>query len=300
MPFDFIRFAEDFGVETVEEGDKHCTPGWVQTHCPSCEQYNNLHLGWSLEDSYFRCWACGPMPFMDILQGITGFQRQEIGELLPYYKRERKMPYNSSAELGVQHPSLVQLPSGTGHLGAPAKRYLRRRGYKPSTLAQQWGLKSTIGVGDYRCRIIAPIHHRGKLVSYQGRDYSDQARLRYKACRMEDEVRHHKHCLYGLDQAKGSKVIVVEGITDVWRLGPGAVATFGIIFTQEQVSLLKQFDGVFVLFDREPQAQKQAERMAHYMAALGKEVEVVQLEDCADPADLPAKEAKALVKELLS
>jgi hypothetical protein len=43
-----------------------------------------------------------------------------------------------------------------------------------------------------------------------------------------------KETLYNLDNAKDGTAIVVEGPIDVWRIGDGAVATFGVIYTQKQ------------------------------------------------------------------
>jgi DNA primase len=99
---------------------------------------------------------------------------------------------------------------------------------------------------------------------------------------------------------EGTKVILVEGITDVWRLGPGAIATFGIAFTKEQIKLLKQFEEVFIWFDSDRNAQRQADRIAQYISALGKEAEIINVGGYEDPASVPQKEAKKLVRQILS
>jgi len=52
-------------------------------------------------------------------------------------------------------------------------------------------------------------------------------------------------------------VIIVEGITDVWRLGDGAVATFTKNFTREQILLLKKknIKEAFVFYDSDAVGQ---------------------------------------------
>ena len=99
---------------------------------------------------------------------------------------------------------------------------------------------------------------------------------------------------------KGDSVVVVEGITDAWRLGPGAVATFGIQFTLMQVILLRQFESKYIMFDSaDPQAIKQAEKLADYLSGFPGHVEIIETH-CGDPAELTQKEADALMGELLS
>ena len=64
--------------------------------------------------------------------------------------------------------------------------------------------------------------------------------------------------LYGLPEAVGSQgaIVVVEGPTDVWRLGPGAVALFGKDMSLPQQELLDRFlpgRPVVVFLDRDAQ-----------------------------------------------
>jgi DNA primase len=68
--------------------------------------------------------------------------------------------------------------------------------------------------------------------------------------------------LYGLPAALGSQraVVVCEGPTDVWRLGPGAVALFGKDMSLPQQQLLDRFlpgRPVVVFLDRDAQDNAQ-------------------------------------------
>ena len=92
-------------------------------------------------------------------------------------------------------------------------------------------------------------------------------------------------------------MIVVEGVTDVWRLGTSSAATLGIEFKMEQVLRLSQaHDNFVILFDEEPQAQKQAKVLAVKLKTLGKQVTIEKIE--GDPGGMKQEEADLLVKEL--
>jgi hypothetical protein len=135
-------------------------------------------------------------------------------------------------------------------------------------------------------------------VSYIGRSTkTGKGEARWKACGKEHERVWHRAILYGMDLLPGNKAIVVEGCTDVWRLGPGAVGTFGIDWTEEQRRVLKKLDRVWILFDEESQAQKKAEELAYGLSDFT-EVEILDIEQ-GDPGELPLKEARGLVNDLI-
>ena len=170
--------------------------------------------------------------------------------------------------------------------------------FDPKKLIHEWNLKGTLFLGAYKFRIIAPIYFQGKLVSYQGRDITEKSPLRYKTCPKTLEILHHKHCLYGIDKAKSDYIVVTEGITDVWRLGPGAVATFGIQWNLEQAKLLMNYKRVFIMFDKQPQAKQQAEKLANFLALTSIEVHIITLDNSDDPAEMTQYEADKLMTDL--
>jgi DNA primase len=188
-------------------------------------------------------------------------------------------------------------PAGLCNLDR-GKDYLKSRGFVPEAIIQEYGLVITGPTGDYKFRIIIPIYQHGKLVSYQGRDYTGLSPIRYKACARENEIVHHKHLLYDADRVRGDHVIVVEGIFDAWRLKKNTVCTFGTGFTQQQVNLLSKWGKISILYDGEPEAQKHAEKLGEQLSGLGSEVELILLKE-GDPADLSQNEADSLSKEIL-
>lgn len=165
-------------------------------------------------------------------------------------------------------------------------------------VAEIWELQATGPTGKYKHRIIAPIYLNNFLISYQGRDWTEKSGLRYKACELEKEIVAHQEILYGIDLAVHHKVILVEGITDAWRFGPGAVACFGIEMKKRQLLLLmERFSEVYIMFDDDPQAIDQAEEIAADLSMAGILTEICLID--GDPGALPQKEADDYKKDLL-
>ena len=194
----------------------------------------------------------------------------------------------------------------------PHKRYLRKRGLDPDRLVNLYGITGTGPADtweglDYRLRVIIPIKDiNGRTVSFQGRDITGQQELRYKGCPVEKSAVHYKHIVYGSDVAREfNSIVVVEGIFDAWKLGPGAVATFGTSLTPEQIWYLSQWPRVTFLFDPEPEAQRHAQEYAQELALQGTEVFVASADfgrtpsgEIRDPGDLTQDEARKVMIEL--
>lgn len=290
----FEKICRDHGIPHVTEGHKHCRPGWIQVVCPFCAGNPGYHLGFNEERAGFHCWRCGSKKTIEVLIKILRISGSQAFQILAKYKGSRRRVTNAPT---FERRSKVSYPMGTCELNPRAAAYLSKRKYNAESLQKIWGLRSTGPTGPYKFRIIAPIYQDGVLVSYQGRDYTNKQDPPYKACSQEDEVEDHKHCLYGLDLFEGDSVVVVEGIADVWRLGPGAVATFGIKFTNAQVSKLMKFKKVFIFFDSDPQAIVQARKLAMILSAFC-EVEILVIEN-GDPGNMSQEKADKLMGELL-
>lgn len=296
MSFDILSFLRDHGINYRDEGHKHCQSGWMNLPCPFCVGNPGWHLGFNLQNEYFKCWRCGWKDTDKVIKALTGSSKDDLKKLKGSYRRRSKT--RSDTNIRVRRVGKVTLPSSCKELSEIHKRYLRERGFDPDYLEEVWGLKGTGPIGSYKFRVIAPIYLHGKLISYQGRDITDKHSLKYKACKKEKELMDHKDSLYGYDLVPGEGVVVVEGITDAWRLGAGAVSTFGIEFKHSQISLLKNFKEVFILFDSDPQAQIQARKLAGMLSAFNISIEILEI-DKGDPADMSAKQAKSLMKNLI-
>jgi len=288
MSFDFAQLFHDNSVPYWTEGN-NVSENWVNVNCVFCDDSSN-HLGFS-EEGACACWRCGNHSTSDAIMLLTGQDWQNIqtsysGGATHYQRNDQS----------VAPPSFLSLPIGTGPMNDAQKEYLIQRNFDPDKLAQDYHLQGTGIVGPYKFRIIIPIYHKGRMVSFQGRDYTGRSELRYKTCGKDQELIHHKHVLYNSDSVPGDSVVVVEGVTDAWRLGAGAVATFGVGYTQAQLLFLASFRRVFLLYD--PDAQSRALKLAFAIDGLGPEAELIFI-NMQDPAEMKQDDADHLMKELL-
>jgi DNA primase len=190
-------------------------------------------------------------------------------------------------------PVHVQLPVvAKNQLDDAHRKFLIRRKFDPDFIFQEYRLLSNGPVGDYALRLIIPFYQRRRLVTFTTRDITDKAKIPYVHCPKKLSIYHPKDTLYNLDKAE-DEVIVVEGVTDVWRIGNGAVATCGDKWTAKQAKLLSKFKRVFVLFDTEEEAQQNALSLANDVSAFVNEVEVLEF-GSTDPADLSEADVKHL------
>lgn len=303
MSFDAIKFCEDYNIEYTKSG-KHYRSGWVNIICEmGCTGNPGYHGGFNVEKGYYNCHRCGAHSLPKVIAVLTGVNYNKANDIVQKYSLVSTSISRQESRINI--PSQIAFPTDTKPLTQKAKQYLVSRNYDPDKLISTWGLLSTGHTGFYKHRILAPIYQGDKLVSYQTRDITGKHSQKYLACFQEEEVIQHQHCIYGLDQAisRIRKCIVVEGITDVWRLGIGAVATFGIAFTKQQARLIaSNFDTVFIMFDSEPQAQEQAEELGFLIGSSftnpAKVINLPFLVSEIDPGDLPQNIANDIMKEI--
>ena len=296
--FNIIKFYTDFNIQYFTKGEK-VTQGWINISCCFCNSHSP-NLGFHLATGALSCWRCGTHSHIDLIQellNVTVSEAFDIHELYSEQGNRIKTPLQSNHE-PVKTISKCRLPEGSKPLTKRFKDYLIGRNFDPEELEELWGLKCVEAVGDYKWRLIGGIYYEGKIVSYQGRDITGKSDLKWKTCAAKFESIQHKEILHGLDYCK-DKCLVVEGMGDLWRMGKGAVCTFGIAFTLSQVNLLaSKFKQVFIMYDGgELNAIKQAEKLAAMLSARGVSVEVLYL-DSGDPGDLSQKEANRIMKDI--
>ena len=297
---DLIELYRDHSIPYKTEGHKHCRPGWVQARCPFCTGNPGWHLGYSLEDGYFRCWRCGWHPVTDTLAALLHVTKQEARRIAREYRRRGPSTGTFRHRQPVKRVrrKSLRLPYGTSPLLPHHQRYLQKRGFDPDLLAKRWGLLSTGPVSkldgvNYNHRILIPIHWEGRMVSFQTRDTTGKATVKYKACPKSRELIHHRTILYGRwDRCLEERwVVVVEGVFDVWRVdeaGLPVVATFGINYNTQQLRLLAQLGRVIIMYDPDPQARAQAHKLRADLRLSGVKSDIVVLEK--DPGDTSTRE----------
>lgn len=316
--FDALKFLRDYAIEHVQEGHKHCRPGWVQTPCPFCTGNPGYHLGFCFDSGSkfagaFVCWRCGGKSTVRVIQKLLGCSWDKARMVAVQYKgRAGKRIKRERTVIPKVPRSISGLPDGVDEITRwpGAAKYVLSRGYTPEYLSETWGVRasgpggSVFRYGDYAYRLIIPISLRGRIVSYHSRDYTKKQSVPHKACPVEIETVHHKNIVGGFDQAMATETgagVFVEGFFDAFRLGPGACPLFGIKYRLPQIQFIaKHFRRAVVLFDGgEIQARRQSEKICTELAHRGVEVHEAILTG-GDPDEvMDADEAREFMSKWL-
>jgi DNA primase len=149
----------------------------------------------------------------------------------------------------------------------------------------------------FRGRIMFPLSDfRGQVLGFGARAMSEGQQPKYLNT-SENDVYHKGRQLFGIhlaraQAAKGGRIVVVEGYTDVLALHQAgireAVAIMGTALTQEQLSLLGRAAPLVVLaLDADRSGQDAMLRVAR--ATNDTQIHVVEMSEDQDPAELIAK-----------
>lgn len=295
MNFNAVNFLNDYNISISDSG-KNTQRGWINIQCPFCGDDIN-HGGINLKNNYYNCWRCGWHPLPELISNLIDCSIKEAKRIMLYYSKKSR---NIKKEKENKKAQFIKFPEGSGELKKAHRDYLVQRNFDPDKLIKGYSLKGTGHIGNYKFRIIAPIYFNGKMVSYQGRDITNKSPVRYKACSKQKEIIHHKNILYNFDNAVSyKKCVLVEGITDVWRLGPGAIGTFGTSVTAPQKLLLKEFEQVYILYDNEEEAIKKAKMLSTELQSLGVDVYVINYDGANDPSELSQDDANYFMGDIM-
>ena len=234
--FDIIRYLEDRDIEISYGGD-NVSEGWIGVKCIFCEDHAN-HLGIRLDSKNYSCWLGGCKgDIIALIQelehvgfGAARYRLTEYQEDFTEDKKAEKIKRSYSSLLPKHFQSIER-----GKEPEAVKQYFKRRNFDLS-LCQQYRL-GYVAHGEYKLRLIAPVYLDRKLVSFQAIDVTGKAGVPYIDCPEDRAKTINKELLYGIDNVR-EQVIIVEGITDKWRMGTDSVALFGKNYTQEQLTLL--------------------------------------------------------------
>lgn len=302
------RFLQAYGIPYVTSGHKHARQGWVNIECPFCSGNPGYHLGYNTVKDFWCCWRCGWHPEHEVIVALVG-DKLEAAKARRIYQsgRGRSAPQSAVKIANVRNCKLPQ----EYELTTRARNYLIDRGYNPDKIVRDWDISYGGNFGPAAYRIIIPIHYQGKVISYTARDITGMQSNKYLTAPESVQTYNPKHILYGADFSDNSTVLVVEGPMDAWRFGYGAVATFGIKYTREQILFLaKNYKNIKVLYDADRKGrgadrtagQKQAIELVSVLGNLGKKVTRCSLTDYGvkDPGDLTNTVAKKFMQELFT
>jgi hypothetical protein len=113
-----------------------------------------------------------------------------------------------------------------------------------------------------------------------------------------------KDCLYNMDRVKGDTCFLTEGPFDAMRFPSYGIALFSKMVSQRQVKvLMERFKRVFIFFDDEKDAQKDARKLVMNLQALDIQAEnsnICKTFSCKDPGSLSDEDAREIERELLA
>jgi len=299
LAFDVESYLQDRGIEFVTEG-KNTSNGWVETRCVFCDD-NSAHLGISPERT-ISCWRCGVkgnvIKYIHEVENCSWDKAKKIvnefvDETLSHLQYEDQQTF---------HGNKLILPQGLENLNERHYEYLQSRGFDPLLIEKKYKLKA-LGKSQnaedrkFAYRIFVPILLNNRIVHFTMADYTGRRNPKYLHQEDEKAVYQMKECLYNIDTLRDI-ALIVEGVSDVWRMGDGAIATMGIKYTTAQINLLvrRKPKKIFIMFDAEEEAQSQANKLANSLAGFVN-TEVLEL-DYNDPGSLTDSEAKHILREI--
>ena len=295
---DFRKLCEDYGIPIAPQTHKHWRAGWVNVECPFCTGNPGYHLGYeeSGEGSGFSCYRCGGK---GVVRTISALLRVSYGQARDIVEEYGGRPFAVRKRRWAQWKLKdAERPLGVGRLRALGQKYLTSRGFDAEAIERLWDVSEIGPVGRHKFRLFIPIKFQGYAVSWTCRSIVGSD-VRYLSCPTEKEMVPHKQILYGIDEVPSrNRLVVVEGCTDVWRLGPGSVATFGTKFTQSQLKLMSSFARIVLIRDSDSAGRMAWDKLAMQLEGLGLPVLVHSLDGAEDAAALPQDEATYLMKTI--
>lgn len=169
----------------------------------------------------------------------------------------------------------------------PAVQYLNSRGFDHEQLAAMYDVRYCVRPpSEYAAaagRIIAPIMKHGEMVSWQAR-YVGEGDWKRVSKYYNLPNSGKAQLLYNYDQAKQFPfTVLVEGFTDVWRIGDCAVASMGKSLSDAQSRMLSQWKALLIALDGD--ARDKSAEILYRLSNLTRVIDVPLPPD-ADPGGM--------------
>ena len=271
-------------------------PSWGMIDRPGDRKHGSHHC--------FSCkWSGGPW---ELAAAIWGCEVKEAG------KRLWKMQLTGGPRESTEVPKVVvrfpgaapefKMPSGVIIPAVddrpwyqPALKYLEGRGVT-RVQADRWGLGYAIR-GRLCNRVVVPVYTEGALRTYSARaialgmDRYDQGKVVQGA--------QPKRALWGEPMFTGTRTVTVaEGVWSGMALeragAPNPCALLGSELTPERARILDRFDRIIIATDPD----KAGDRVAEFIAVLGRRATVARLRLDVSPDDAPTDDLKKAVDGL--
>ena len=236
-----VDYLDSRGVDYKSSG-KNVGSNDVNMDCLWCGEGNH-HLGINRVTGQLNCWVCEFLyeerrpTFLDLIMKVEGCTFPIAKAILVEFSDEY-----SEDDMPILIPAKqVDLPAEAESFDNPKTRnhrdyalgYLKARGFGWPEI-KKYRL-TFCPRGRYECRVMVPVYYGGVLVTYLGRSYrNNKGENRYDNLPLGQSMMRHKELLYPIDLFKGDSLMLVEGVTDEWRLGDSSLATLGNKLSPEQ------------------------------------------------------------------
>lgn len=285
------EILQELDIKFYRHGESSLvTANFVGVECPFCGVgTGKAGLGFATNGRSCTCWKCGPHRVIDALAALTN---RPLGAIWYSLQGIYSCPKEPEEKIVGTYK-----PPPTKPLGPLHRAYLKSRGFNPKEIRQLWNIEATENYGDLSWCVFVPIYFHGEPVSWIVRSIG--SKFRYRAAPITREKIAAKSILYGMDYVRHT-AIVVEGVTKVWKLGPGSVATLGTSWTQKQMLRLSKIPRRIIMFDSEESAQYRARQLARELETYDGETIIAELES-SDQVDTASDEEIAEIrKEFMS
>lgn len=250
---------------------------WANICCPYCSD-TNYHLGLS-SDGKASCFRCGNHNINSVFHELLHCGASEAKALVHRYVHKGFSRKEEDSNLCASACEF-KLPSSGNILKAKIPYVYMRRRFPYMSIDEfvtmlsvnkvtytdtDFVMKKPDGnITDKMAgRIVFPLIHNGKEVSYQCRDYTCNLHsVKYLTAQKEFERVFHKDLLYGEDNVPYNKIIVCEGVFDALSIGNGAVHTFGVKWSRSQAEALCAYSHVYIAYDMDKAGEEGAKSLA--------------------------------------
>lgn len=282
---------------------KNVSYGMVGINCPYCQDSSN-HLG-IFPNKKWSCWKCKRTGHLfTLLQTLIKIEYQDYRVLIDSPKKWDIDIQTTIRNIlakpippKIEEPLVFPIPKEAKPIPRNPPwnlltEWLEKRKFTTDNCIL-WGAKYADS-GYYNSRLILPILDiNKKLVGFQAKDLTEKGNVPYDQPK-DFKIKSH---LYGLWRAS-KRVIVVEGVLDVWRIGGGAVASFGKGLSKEQRNLLyTNVKEIILAWDGD--AIVEAEKEARWWKGIGFPIKVIRLPKEFDPDKFVLQEGRKKWNELL-
>lgn len=282
------------GIPWAGSEHRHGRHGWVQVDCPWCGPGSGkMHLGININSGGVACWRCGRHRLYDTLVHYLG-SRQRASDWYGKLTFNFRVGDPVGDECGV-----LTIPKGAGPMLPVHRKYLwHERGISPAECERLWSMGGIGMASQLAWRLYFPVFLHRRQVSWTTRAIGKVGRSKYISAKDSESVLPIDSLLYGIDYCT-TAALVHEGPMDVVSTGPGAVALFGLGYSESQLLQLSSIPRRGICLDNEPRAQDVAYRLADDLSVFPGETMVVKLETGKDMGEAEPAEVAEIRRVIL-